>query len=313
MRSSLSVYRQRKAFTLIELLVVIAIIAILIGLLLPAVQKVREAANRMSCSNQLKQLGLGIHNYAGANQDQIIPQMKLTNTSSTAKYQTFFHLMLPYIEQDNVYNLANGRNYCYENNTHMQVIKTYLCPSDSSHARGRRQWTDQGGWAVTSYSTNYFVTSWSALANSHMRTYDPTTGWWTTMSSFGIGNIPDGTSNTIGILERIGSQTLHNWAPLWAHHNDGTHFGWNQWASSYGPWTGNAPQNYLPLVGVKSAGSGASPPIIAHPYYPSSMHSSTVQVVMMDGSVRGVSGGISGNTWRAVILPDDGAVIPGQW
>src|SRR3954463_14237791 len=91
---------RRSGFTLIELLVVIAIIAILIGLLLPAVQKVREAAARMTCSNNMKQLGTAIHNYASANDSALIPQ--LTYASSYG-YSAFFNSVLPYIEQDNVY------------------------------------------------------------------------------------------------------------------------------------------------------------------------------------------------------------------
>src|SRR5215471_5910050 len=93
----------RKAFTLIELLVVIAIIAVLIGLLLPAVQKVRDAANRMSCANNVKQLALACHNYESTN--GTLPAWAL---GSTNQFVSSHFLLLPYIEQDNLYKQANG-------------------------------------------------------------------------------------------------------------------------------------------------------------------------------------------------------------
>src|SRR4249920_3169085 len=95
--------RRWSGFTLIELLVVIAIIAILIGLLLPAVQKVREAAARSTCSNNLKQMGVAIHNFASARQDKLIPIEDYGSGNGNPYWIPFFFGMLPYIEQDNVY------------------------------------------------------------------------------------------------------------------------------------------------------------------------------------------------------------------
>jgi len=157
--------RLRRGFTLIELLVVIAIIAILIGLLLPAVQKVREAAARMQCSNNLKQLGVAIHNYASANQDKLVPGMaSFMNGGSGYPGGPFHWQMLPYIEQANIPNTfsASGVYYAWgaagsvNGQSTSTAVKTYICPSDSSHSNGARS-NNSGGWPVTSYFRNYFV------------------------------------------------------------------------------------------------------------------------------------------------------------
>ncbi|MGF1582840.1 MAG: DUF1559 domain-containing protein [Gemmataceae bacterium] len=137
----------RKGFTLIELLVVIAIIAILVGLLLPAVQKVREAANRLTCQNNLKQIGIALHNYQSAHDDYFPGGLQMPGSSSAQTYSTtFFVEILPYIEQNAVYEkwdfshmernpaASAGRSNVHSSDPNLSLaateIGTYVCPSD---------------------------------------------------------------------------------------------------------------------------------------------------------------------------------------
>jgi prepilin-type N-terminal cleavage/methylation domain-containing protein len=294
-----------RGFTLIELLVVIAIIAILIGLLLPAVQKVREAAARMSCSNNLKQLGVAVHNYASTFDGKLVPAMaNWYNSPSDPSYPggAWHWHMMPYIEQANIPNTLQAGNIYYtwgasgavNGQTTSTSVKTYLCPSDSSHASGARS-NNAGGWPVTSYFRNYLVWDLGGGLSPDRRYY------WT-LSKFTVGNIPDGTSNTVGVVERYGD-ILPNafsgsqYSGLYTHHGqDRFHWGYAQWAPVYGQWSQEPPQ-----VGVT--------PKNAAYYLPNGGHSGTSQVLLMDGSVRGVGAGVSNTTWQYAITPDDGQVV----
>jgi len=305
--------RTHRGFTLIELLVVIAIIAILIGLLLPAVQKVREAAARMTCSNNLKQMGVAIHNYASANQDKL-PDGVHGGLQPNPNYpgNLFFNQLLPYIEQDNVYRGPDTNSYYTWRWQDVglgskSIIKTYLCPSDSSHSSGFRP-TDTSTWTVTSYVRNFFMFDtaggYQAQAGGH----------YYTLSKYTVGNIPDGSSNTLAITERYAYLSAYQWANLWTHHGqDRFHWGYAAWtpvygASAYITNAGFNPASYPPQVGIKSSASTGSTGggIYA---YPSSGHSTTIQCLAMDGSVRGISGNVNTTTWYNYVTPDDGNVL----
>ena len=296
--SALKGLKGRRGFTLIELLVVIAIIAILIGLLLPAVQKVREAAARMTCNNNLKQMGVAIHNFASANQDKL-PYGMGDGLPGNPTYpgNPFHFALLPYIEQDNIYRAVGQSGASWGNAggvngaSNQMAIKTFLCPSDSSHSNGSRP-TDPSGWAVTSYFRNYYLWDRTAKYNG---VYNLTSAGYT------IGNIPDGNTNTIGVVERYACTSNNNYCGLWTYHGQDRYvWGYYQWASVVGQWSQGVPQ-----IGAR--------PATANYYTPNSGHSTTVQVLMMDGSVRGVGGGVSQTTWTYAVTPDDGQVLPGNW
>jgi len=279
---------ERRGFTLIELLVVIAIIAILIGLLLPAVQKVREAAARMSCSNNLKQIGVALHNYASGNQDKLPPMTAYYN--APIYWSTFWGELFPQIEQDALYKKAQGSGAIWGNNVHAGVVKSLLCPSDSTHNSG----ICPNGWAGTSYAPNYYMfgTSGSAI-----------NGQAANSSKYLVGNIPDGTSNTVAVVERFASFPSYGGWYNNTVYPEGSNWGWNNNGSVYGPWG-----LYVPQVNAQPSG-GSNP---AHPYMPNSRHS-TCQVLLMDGSVRGVSASVNGTTWSYACQPDDGQVLGSNW
>jgi prepilin-type N-terminal cleavage/methylation domain-containing protein len=288
----------RLAFTLIELLVVIAIIAILIALLVPAVQKVREAAARTTCANNMKQIGLGIHNFAGVYNGRL-PSLMQYDGGNSVGWDTFWGELLPYIEQQTLYNKAIGSGAIWGNNIDTVVVPIYLCPSDPSPNQG----IDNNGWAATSYTPTYYMFAQAGWPNNGGATLN---GQSFSGAKYKIGNIPDGTSNTIGVIERYGQCPYYGWYNTWNYPIGANSWQWNSQGSAYGPWGINTPQVQPPL----NAYVGNQMP--AHPYYPTTGHPVSMNM-LMDGSVRTVSASISLQTFSWAMIPDDGNVLAADW
>jgi prepilin-type N-terminal cleavage/methylation domain-containing protein len=337
--------RSHSAFTLIELLVVIAIIAILIGLLLPAVQKVREAAARMSCSNNLKQISLGCHN-CNDTYGRLPPQ---SATFGSAYYAPLFFHLLPFIEQDNVYKSAvwldfTGRVGQTTPNASTTVnigviwptwssvnigsrtwlrqsrIKVYQCPSDPS-LNNALDW----GPGDASYAGNFLVfgginNASTAVTNANLEFV------WDGKASI-VASFTDGTSNTIMFAEKYarcdgtGSPGGNWWMRgVWRGSQQtpggGTQdsFPGDRLSSVFGGGVGRDGVRWLQGLNSKFQVQPPNPGATAArggrcDRRLSQTPHTVMQAGLGDGSVRSISPGISPVTWAALLTPAGGEVL----
>ena len=306
----------RRGFTLIELLVVIAIIAILIGLLLPAVQKVREAAARMKCSNNLKQWALGAHNY-----HDTLGQFPKGSSNGALKRQTWVMYLWPYVEQNAMAQQNNLNEHFYLppatigntlNGLCGAWVPIYLCPSDNGTV-------DQSTGFYQRTRGNYMVNWGNALYDDRRTTSAGTAvgqnfgpfhhigGRRNTPGVVRMTGITDGTSNTLMMSESLLAKIASDNDWRGDIHNDDGVFRFHTVITP----NSSAPDLISSTNFFRQTGDPLMPVALGNPQRAAarSRHIGGVNAALCDGSIRFFSNSISLRTWSAMGSMAGGEVV----
>lgn len=312
--------RRRIGFTLIELLVVIAIIAVLIALLLPAVQQAREAARRSQCKNNLKQIGLALHNYADNYQKFPLGQQYGVGTGNWRV------ALFPQLDQAPLYNTINTRDVYNSPVLKGLVLSVFNCPSSALPI------TQPASWVTWWSNNNHMVPSYQGIMGAYpdpagRPTYSASNygGFWTNNGMlawnqvFGFANCTDGTSNTIMIAEQSGvvSGASGNGAPdlrngyytPWGGCTNGSGAGVDTCTTGgCGDLWGEGLTAVSQAPNSKTAGAGAGFTWGGNTIL-NSFHTGGIHAMMGDGTVRFVSNNIDFVMFQRLCVKDDGQVI----